>query len=172
MTKAAALAVSLVVIVGASGCAASPAAYAPAIGGGPGYSQTLSREGRYTVAFRGNSRTSEASVKQMLFYRAAELALEQGHDAFTVVAQGARFTGGDAVKGDSPFAPVMSRSYSHNLFGMISSREWSVSTPRAQSQQYEAEIEIIMMRGDVSPDLGVFDAREVIAALKDHVLAP
>ncbi len=172
--KPAALAFSLAVIAGASGCASGPAAYAPAAGAGPGYAEAQLGQARYRVVFRGNSRTPDAAVKQMLFYRAAELALRDGYDAFRVISQAARVAGGREARGASSFEPTVSRAYEHNLFGYITSMEWSVSPPLTEAQHYEAEVEIALLRGPVGPEGRLFDAREVLGVLADKVspLAP
>lgn len=169
MMKPAALALCLVVSAGASGCSSGPAPYAPAIGAGPGYTQSEVQPGRYVVGFRGNAKTSDAAVKQMLFFRAAELTVQAGYDAFQVIGEAADVAGGAAAAGDTSFEPTLSRAYAHNIFGYITSQEWSVSAPRVQAHRYAAEIEIVMLKGNVPSGPGVFDARQVIAALQPHI---
>jgi hypothetical protein len=161
-----ALMISLVAIVSASACASGPAAYAPAVGEGAGYSEEAVGEGRYRIAFRGNSRTSDAAVKQMLFYRAAEFTLARGRDVFEVIGAAGHASGGQNVSGDASFEPVMSRSHGHNIYGLITSEEWAVSSPVTSARQYTADVEIIMRSGPLPASPRFFDAREVISLLK------
>ena len=164
-----ALALSLAVIAGVSGCASGPTPYAPAVGAGPGYVQEAIGDARYSIAFRGNSKTPDAAVKQMLFYRAAELTLGDGYDAFRVTRQDASSVGGGEVEGARSFEPTVSRGYAHNLFGYITSMEWAVSSPLHNARHYEARLEITLLRGPLTPERNLFDAREVLAVLRDKV---
>lgn len=50
-----------------------------------GYSDTKIESNRFNVSFSGNSLTSQETVETYLLHRAAELAVENGYDYFTVV---------------------------------------------------------------------------------------
>lgn len=162
----AARAIGLPVLLGLAGCAAAPAPYAASTGEGAGYSETRLDEGRYDVTFQGDARMSEALVQQSVFYRAAELTLRDGYDAFTTLSQSVDRTDKAA---EQTFQPVLSTAYEHNLKGYIISQEWQVQSVRGESHMAAARIEIRMSRGQAAPAVHVFDAREVILALSQRV---
>ena len=69
-----------------AGCA-TETRYRPATGQGfnrQGYSERMIEPGRFLVSFAGNSVTSRDTVERYLFYRAAELTLQQGFDYFVM----------------------------------------------------------------------------------------
>ncbi|WP_267381943.1 MULTISPECIES: hypothetical protein [unclassified Sphingomonas] len=77
----AALASSVLLV---AGCA-TETAYRPATGRGfdrTGYSDRMIEPGRFLVSFAGNSVTSRDTVERYLFFRSAELTLQQGYDYF------------------------------------------------------------------------------------------
>ncbi|MEE9347396.1 MAG: hypothetical protein V3U82_04315 [Robiginitomaculum sp.] len=65
-------------------CATATPYQAAAKMGASGYSQSQIESNRYTVSFSGNSLTDQETVETYLLYRAAELAVENGYDYFTV----------------------------------------------------------------------------------------
>ena len=65
---------------------ATPTPYAPAKNG-EGYAEQQLERDRYRVSFAGNSVTPRETVENYLLYRAAEIALESGHERFQVVTQ-------------------------------------------------------------------------------------
>ena len=62
--------------------------FRPAMGRGfyaDGYSERQLQPGRWIVSFSGNSVTSRDTVERYLFFRAAQLTLQQGFDNFVLV---------------------------------------------------------------------------------------
>jgi hypothetical protein len=71
-----------------AGCA-TETTYRPATGQGfyrTGFSERQVEPGRFLVSFAGNSSTSRDTVERYLFFRAAELTLQQGYDYFVIAA--------------------------------------------------------------------------------------
>ncbi len=68
---------------------ASTTPYQPAStpGGFDGYSQTLLDNSTARISFGGNSLTNRETVENYLLYRAAEMALERGHETFSLIDQ-------------------------------------------------------------------------------------
>jgi len=68
---------------------ASTTPYQPASqpGGYDGYSQTMLDNSTARVTFGGNSLTDRETVENYLLYRAAEMAVERGHEYFSLVGQ-------------------------------------------------------------------------------------
>lgn len=61
--------------------------YHPAVGHGfysEGYSERQIEPGRFIVSFAGNSVTSRDTVERYLFFRSAQLTLQQGFDYFVM----------------------------------------------------------------------------------------
>lgn len=56
-------------------------------GGYDGYSQTMLDNTTARITFGGNSLTNRETVENYLLYRAAEMAVERGHDTFSLVNQ-------------------------------------------------------------------------------------
>lgn len=79
----AALASSTLVLAGCE----TETTFRPATGHGferQGYSDRMIEPGRFIVSFSGNSVTSRDTVERYLFFRAAQLTLEQGYDYFVM----------------------------------------------------------------------------------------
>jgi hypothetical protein len=140
------------------GCAA-PAAYQAAEHGGPGYSERRIENGRWRVAYRGDSRTDRATVETWLLRRAAEVTLAAGGGHFVVVERdvdrvetnrGAYWIGG----------PFGGWSSARGAWGGV-----SVVAP-ATVARYDASIEILVREGPKQTDNpDAYDARAVLAAL-------
>lgn len=66
---------------------ASTTPYKPASqpGGFDGYSQTMLDNSTARITFGGNSLTNRETVENYMLYRAAEMALERGHEHFSLV---------------------------------------------------------------------------------------
>lgn len=75
-------------VVALTACA-STTPYQPASqpGGFDGYSQTMLDNSTARVSFGGNSLTNRETVENYLLYRAAEMAVERGHEYFSLVNQ-------------------------------------------------------------------------------------
>lgn len=66
-------------------CATATPYQAANTSGYSGYSQTQIESNRFNVSFSGNSLTDRETVETYLLFRAAEIAVENGFDYFTVV---------------------------------------------------------------------------------------
>lgn len=75
----------LVLLLAASGCATG---YHPD-GFSGGYSERQVNERAWEVYFRGNGWTSPGTAREYALRRAAELAIQTGHDGFVIAGEGA-----------------------------------------------------------------------------------
>lgn len=145
-----------------------------------GYADERLGEDRFRVTFAGNTVTSRDTVEMYLFYRAAELTLENGYDCFETVN---RVTDRDTryVGTPDPFwrghrwGPYW-RPYwrSYSRFGWSRwDPYWGDDWDVREVSRYEASAEVIVRRGPCpAGDRYVFDARQVTADLGPRVIRP
>jgi len=167
-----------------TGCA-TPTPYQPLGAGGSrasgGYSNVRIAPNRYMVSFAGNSLTSRERVETYLLYRAAELTVEQGYDGFSIVERATDRNVETRVYRD-PFSYGRYRWWrpSWRYRGSFGWRRWDPwfgdpfwadSIDVQTVQNFEANAEIVMFRGQRSDDKS-FDAREVLANLGPSIETP
>jgi hypothetical protein len=153
------------VIAGALGAAAcesyGPTPYQPGGGSERGYSETRIENDRYRISFKGNSLTDRETVENYMLYRAAELALQNGYDTFTIVDRDT-----DKQRNVRSYGGYMSTRLSYMYFvpryGWVGAWEpyWTPETYR-EVTRYEASAEVLMSRGPKGDNPSAFDARQV-----------
>lgn len=167
MTAAAAAALAL------AACQTGPTPYQSGDANAPGYSDSRIETDRYRVSFRGNSLTDRETVETYLLYRAAELTLENGYDAFTIVSRDTDTTRRYVSSGGSPFSSRFSYAYFSPRYGWIGAWDpfWTPTTV-SEVKRYEASAEIRLGKGPKGDDPNAFDARDVTRNLSGKITRP
>lgn len=185
----AALATSTLMV---AGCA-TETRYRPATGQGfnrTGYSERQIEPGRFLVTFAGNSVTSRDTVERYLFFRAAELTLQQGYDYFVMADRDTNlqsrtystpgFGGGFGYGGFGGYWGPSWRYYGRG-FGWRSwdpwfgggFGPWGNDFDVRTIDRYEAAAEIVMRKGPIPRDnIRAFDARRVVDTIGPSVQLP
>ena len=147
-----------------------------------GFSDVRIAPNRFLVSFAGNSLTSRERVETYLLYRAAELTVEQGYDGFSIVERATDRNVETRVYRD-PFGYGRYRwwrpSWRYRGFGYgwrgwdpwYGDPFWGDSVDVQTVQNFEANAEIVMFRGERSDDKS-FNAREVLANLGPSIEVP
>ena len=180
-----------------AGCA-TETRYRPATGQGfnrQGYSERMIEPGRFLVSFAGNSVTSRDTVERYLFYRAAELTLQQGFDYFVMAdrdtnLQSRTFStpGIGGPWGYGGFGGYWGPSWRYwgrgfgwrswdpwfgGGFGGGFGGPWGNDFDVRTIDRYEATAEIVMRKGPIPRDnIRAFDARKVVASIGPTVQLP
>jgi hypothetical protein len=188
----AALATSTLLV---AGCA-TETRYRPATGQGfsrTGYSDRQIEPGRFLVSFQGNSVTSRDTVERYLFFRAAELTLQQGYDYFLMADRdtnlqsrtystgvGGGFGPGWGYGGFGGYwgpawryrgAGFGWRSWDPFLGGGFG--PWGNDFDVRTIDRYEATAEIVMRKGPIPREnLRAFDAHRVVDTIGPTVQLP
>lgn len=145
-----------------AGACASLQPYGPqAPGGGQGYAEQRIEANRYRITYRGVG--APGPVADLALRRAAELTLQQGHDWFEVTQ---RWIDGrpDSAGGVRPSVSVGAGSgryggYSASGVGVGVGLNFSGPQPTSTL------LEVVLGRGPAPDRPGVYDARQVAAAL-------
>jgi len=177
-----------------AGCA-TETRYRPATGQGfnrQGYSERMIEPGRFLVSFAGNSVTSRDTVERYLFYRAAELTLQQGFDYFVMAdrdtnLQSRTFStpGIGGPWGYGGFGGYWGpswryygrgfgwRSWDPWFGGGFGGGPWGNDFDIRTIDRYEATAEIVMRKGPIPRDnLRAFNARAVVDSIGPSVVLP
>jgi len=177
-----------------AGCA-TETRYRPATGQGfnrQGYSERMIEPGRFLVSFAGNSVTSRDTVERYLFYRAAELTLQQGFDYFVMAdrdtnLQSRTFStpGIGGPWGYGGFGGYWGpswryygrgfgwRSWDPWFGGGFGGGPWGNDFDIRTIDRYEATAEIVMRKGPIPRDnIRAFDARKVVESIGPTVQLP
>jgi hypothetical protein len=180
-----------------AGCA-TETRYRPATGQGfnrQGYSERMIEPGRFLVSFAGNSVTSRDTVERYLFYRAAELTLQQGFDYFVMAdrdtnLQSRTFStpGIGGPWGYGGFGGYWGPSWRYwgrgfgwrswdpwfgGGFGGGFGGPWGNDFDVRTIDRYEATAEIVMRKGPIPRDnIRAFDARKVVDSIGPTVQLP
>jgi len=194
----AALATSTLLV---AGCA-TETRYRPATGQGfnrQGYSDRQIEPNRFLVSFAGNSVTERDTVERYLFFRSAELTLQQGFDYFVMAdrdtnLQSRTFStpgvGGPWGYGGfggywGPSWRVRGRGFGGRGFGGggfgwspwwgggFGGGPWGNDFDVRTIDRYEATAEIVMRKGPIPRDnIRAFDARRVVDSIGPSVILP
>jgi hypothetical protein len=195
-TLAAALASATLLVAGCQ----TETTFRPATGHGfnsEGYSERQIEPGRFLVSFAGNSVTSRDTVERYLFFRAAQLTLQQGFDYFVMAdrdtklrsrtystpdAFGGGFGGfGGPGWGYGGFGGYWGPSWRyHGGFGWRSwdpffggYGPWGGGFDINTIDKFEATAEIVMRHGPIPQgNIRAFDARKVVATIGPSVVLP
>lgn len=185
----AALATSTLLV---AGCA-TETRYRPATGQGfnrQGYSERQVEPNRFLVSFAGNSVTSRDTVERYLFYRAAELTLQQGFDYFVMADRDTNLQsrtystpGVGGPWGYGGFGGYWGPSWRYfgRGFGWRSwdpwfgggFGPWGNDFDIRTIDRYEATAEIVMRKGPIPREnIRAFDARKVVESIGPSVQLP
>ena len=160
-----------------------------------GYSERALQPGRWLVSFSGNSVTARDTVERYLFFRAAQLTLQQGFDNFVLANRdtklrqrtyatpggfgggyGGGFGGGFGYGG---FGGYWGPSWRyHGAFGYRSWEPfgygaWGGGLDINTIDKFEATADIIMRHGPIPQgDVRAFDARKVVETVGPSVVLP
>ena len=179
-----------------AGCA-TETRYRPATGQGfsrTGYSERRIEPNRFLVSFAGNSVTSRDTVERYLFFRSAELTLQNGYDYFVMADRDTNLrTRTYATPGIGPgwgyggFGGYWGPSWNFYGRGFGSRRfgggfgyggfggfggfgnDFDIQT----IDRFEATAEVVMRKGPIPRDnLRAFDARRVVDTVGPTVVLP
>ena len=187
----AALAASTLMV---AGCA-TETTYRPATGQGfnrQGYSDRQIEPGRFLVSFAGNSVTSRDTVERYLFFRAAELTLQNGYDYFVMADRDTNLQsrtystpgigGGWGYGGFGGYWGPSWRYYGRGFGwrtwdpwfgGGFGGGPWGNDFDIRTIDRYEATAEIVMRKGPIPRDnIRAFDARKVVDSIGPSVVLP
>jgi hypothetical protein len=163
----ASLGMLFLLLSGMAGCA-GPTPYQRQIDG-RGYHEEQLDDKRFRVMFTANTRTPSETVENYVLYRAAELTLETGNDAFIVLDQGDERL--------ASFKPSSLQRVQKSYEGPDGAQDpifETVATGSVRptvSNQVELVIEV---QGGAKPkdEINAFDARELISRLKPLLIFP
>ena len=190
----AALATSTLMV---AGCA-TETRYRPATGTGfyrTGFSDRQIEPNRFLVSFQGNSVTSRDTVERYLFFRAAELTLQNGYDSFVMAD---RDTDRQSRTYTTPgfgggFGPGFGPGWGYGGFGGYWGPSWRYGGGRFGGgwgpwggwgggfndfdvrtvDRFEASAEVVMRKGPIPRDnIRAFDARRVVDTVGPTVQLP
>ena len=149
-----------------AGCA-TETAYRPATGQGfnrTGYSDRQVEPGRFLVSFAGNSVTSRDTVERYLFFRAAELTLQNGYDYYLMADRDTN------LQSRTYSTPGIGGGFGYGGFG---GGPWGNDFDVRTIDRYEATAEIVMRKGPIPRDnIRAFDARKVVDSIGPSVVLP
>lgn len=156
-----ALAIGALAIGSLTGCATP---YQPR-GVQGGYSERRLGNDTFLVEFKGNGKTAQAVVSNMMLYRCAELTLQNKYDVFVVRKPGTPVTSAPSLQqmSDTEGSPELEDM-------RVSRVAIPIYVPAHTITSYSALVELQMSRQrDLPSDVRVWDARLVMGALKDVV---
>jgi hypothetical protein len=143
-----------------------------------GFSEQRLAPDRYSVRFHGNDLTSRQRVEGYMLYRAAELTLQNGFDSFEIVERHTEHDVETYVEPSlwygSPYGwwrPHWRYYYPDAGWGPWHPYGYRVTDIR-RVESFEAEAEIVMLRGPAAAGRRMFDARKVIADLGPTIELP
>lgn len=160
--------------LGLAACATSTP-YQPADKSGYGFSEQRIEETKYRITFRGNSSTSREAVENGILYRAAELTVQSGYDYFVVLESDTEAKKRYSTSGDPFFGHYWygdpRRYYAFPYYPYGFGWGYPYESYTREYTRYTAVAFISMGKGAKPRDEPqAFDAREVLANLRDAVL--
>jgi len=186
----AALAASTLLV---AGCA-TETTYRPATGLGfsrTGYSDRQIEPNRFLVSFAGNSVTSRDTVERYLFFRAAELTLQNGYDYFVMAdrdtdRQSRTYSTGGGFGGPGwgyggfggywgPRWNYYGRGFGWRSYDPFwgGFGPWGNNFDVRTIDRFEATAEIVMRKGPIPRDnIRAFDARKVVDTVGPSIVLP
>ena len=171
--------------------------FRPATGHGfnrDGYSERQIEPNRFIVSFAGNSVTSRDTVERYLFFRAAQLTLQQGFDYYVMAGRDTKlrqqtyttpngFGGPFGGFGYGGFGGYWGPSWRYHGGG-FGWRTWDPYFGGGYGpwgggfdintiDRFEATAEIVMRKGPIpAGDIRAFDARKVVETIGPSVVLP
>ena len=188
--SAAAIALGMLSAVSACMTATPYQAYEPELTAGVhgGFSEQRIAPDRYRVRFHGNELTSRDRVEGYMLYRAAELAVQNGYDWFTIIDRHAEHDVQTYAMPDPVYRPWYGAYYGywrphwryyqpgmgwdtwHPEYG---GPFWADRIDIRSMESFEAEAEIVFGKGPMpSGQPTVFDARRVLTDLGPNIVRP
>lgn len=163
--KAFKLGFAVLAVMALAACA-KPTTYKPAdIPGSNGYAETEIGNDQYRISFAGNGITTRKTVDLYLLYRAAELTQEKGFDYF-IVGDRQDFIDPQGISG-----PQSQISFARRQELLIGSGIRSRFGEEVVDQ-YGAEIDILMQKGEKPHSANVHRAVDVIERSKKAIVRP
>lgn len=148
-----------------SACA-RPTPYQSALeGAGHGFTEEALGQGQYRIGFNGNGVTTRKTVDLYLLYRAAELTQEKGFDYF-IVGKREEYIDPQGLAGRQSQISIGRRQ--ELLIGSGIRARFGEEVV----DQYGAEIEILMQKGEAPNSANVFNAVEVIDSSEQAIIRP
>lgn len=179
-----------------AGCA-TETRYRPATGQGfsrTGYSDRQIEPNRFLVNFQGNSVTSRDTVERYLFFRAAELTLQNGYDYFVMADRDTdRQTRTYSTGFGGGYGGFGGGGFGYGGFGGYWGPSWRYGGGRFGGgwgpwggwgggfndfdirtvDRFEASAEVVMRKGPIPRDnIRAFDARRVVDTVGPTVQLP
>lgn len=174
-----------------AGCA-TETTYRPATGQGfnrTGYSDRQIEDNRFLVSFAGNSVTSRDTVERYLFFRAAELTLQNGYDYFLMAdrdtdRQTRTYTTPGMGWGYGGFGGYWGPSWRYRgaaygwrsfdpWYGGWGGGPWGNDFDIRTIDRFEATAEIVMRKGAIPRDnIRAFNAKQVVDRIGPSVVLP
>lgn len=153
-----------------------------------GYSDQQLSANRYLVRFHGNELTSRDRVEGYMLYRAAELAVQNGYDWFTIVDRHTEHDVETYARPDPFYRPWYGSYYGYWRPHWRYYRQgygWNVWHPEVGDpfwahgidirtvESFEAEAEIVLHKGPLTAgEERAFDARKIMADLGPSIVLP
>lgn len=162
---------------------ASQTEYKPAAERGEyGYTETQLSENRYRVTFTGNTITPKETVQDYALLRAAELALQNGYDWFTLASREtdkktrATTSGGDFHHGPHTATSVYQRCGVMSCDTVVTQHPLPHHGGHIQTtttrDSYSSSIEVVMGKDPMPKDVETYDARELASTLRRWMQTP
>jgi len=147
----------LLALLAMGACAtSSPTLYAPAFGGGHGYSHQQIENDRFRVRFDAGRDMDIDEAEDMALLRAAHITLDEGADWFIVVSRGREGNDRNPVSvGGSASRSIGSRGYSGSSVGLGIRFD-------ASAGEKAATLEILIREGEIDDSPDAYNARDVI----------
>ena len=172
--------------------------FRPATGHGfysEGYSERQIEPGRFIVSFAGNSVTSRDTVERYLFFRSAQLTLQQGYDYFVMADRDTKLRSRTYSTPDAFGGPFGGPGWGYGGFGGYWGPSWryhgggfgwrswdpwfggygpwgggfDINT----IDKFEATAEIVMRKGPIPQgNIRAFDAHKVVETIGPSVVLP
>lgn len=145
---------------------AQPTTYQPAPGPGAlGYAEQEIGADQYRISFAGNGLTTRKTVDLYLLYRAAELTQKKGFDYF-IVGERKEFIDPQGISGRQSQISFARRQ--ELLIGSGIRARFGEEVV----DQYGAEIDILMQKGEKPSSANVYQAVDVIERSKHVIVRP
>lgn len=172
-----ALLIALAMLVLAA-CASDKALYVPAPKDGDvGYTESRISADRYRVVFKGESGTPLETVQNYALLRAAEITVAQNYDWFEVAERTSTplVEPSNSARAAVQVSTGTTRQTSCGLLGCTTTEAPSAPAfPQSQlefserEQSYVASIEMLMGEGSHERSADIYDARDVIASIREQ----
>jgi hypothetical protein len=156
---------AILLLVGLAGCAKPTPYQAAAERSGYGYSEQEIGKNQYRIGFNGNGITPRETVDRYLRYRAAELTDEKGFDYF-IVGKRKEYIDPQGLAGRQSQISFARRQ--ELLIGSGIRARFGEEVV----DQYGAEIDILMQKGEAPTSANVHNAADVLDRDRASIIKP